>query len=311
MLGAFDMHSLTPNNPLDFDAAKIQRLSAAPGPTALPMTFPQLRQHMTLTLQSSLEVERILAIFYRDIQRLLPVGVLDYSHSGSGLRLSYGDHGRHSVGYNMTFEGEYLGELTIRRRQRFTDSEQLQIEALLACLLYPLRNALLYRAATQSALRDPLTGTGNRVAMDQAFQREVDMAKRHDMPFSLLMLDIDHFKQVNDNFGHCVGDQVLRNVADIIKAQLRNVDMVFRYGGEEFLILLSNTNGDAAALVGERLRCAVQELSILALGTHSLSASLGCATLNAAETTDALLHRADTALYVAKRTGRNRLAMAS
>lgn len=174
-----------------------------------------------------------------------------------------------------------------------------------------MRNALLYRAATRSALRDPLTETGNRVAMDQTLQREIDMARRHLNPLSLLMLDIDHFKVINDTHGHTAGDSVLRAVAGAIKGQLRNVDMVFRFGGEEFLILLSNTGREAAALVGERLRKAAQAQDYWADGTRiDLTVSLGCSTLLAAESAESLLRRADNALYVAKREGRNRLAMA-
>lgn len=114
-----------------------------------------------------------------------------------------------------------------------------------------LWNALLYRAATQRALRDPLTGTDNPIAMEQTLQREIDRSRRHRQPLSLLMLDIDHFKNVNDTHGHAAGDHVLREVAASIKQQLRNVDRVFRYGGEAFLILLSNTGRESAALVGD------------------------------------------------------------
>ena len=157
----------------------------------------------------------------------------------------------------------------------------------------------------------PLTETGNRIAMDQTLQREVDMARRHLNPLSLLMLDIDHFKIINDTYGHTAGDKVLRAVAGAIKRQLRNVDMVFRFGGEEFLILLSNTGRDAAAMVGERLRQAAQAQDYWADDTRiELTVSLGCSTLLAAESTESLLRRADSALYVAKREGRNRLAMA-
>jgi diguanylate cyclase (GGDEF)-like protein len=125
------------------------------------------------------------------------------------------------------------------------------------------------------------------------------------------MLDIDHFKTINDTHGHAAGDNVLRAVAEAIKGQLRNVDMVFRYGGEEFLILLSNTGRDAAAMVGERLRHAAQTQDYRAEGTRiDLTVSLGCSTLLAAESAESLLRRADNALYVAKREGRNRLAMA-
>jgi len=174
-----------------------------------------------------------------------------------------------------------------------------------------MRNALLYRAATRCALRDPLTGTGNRIAMEQALQREFELARRHSQPISVLMLDIDHFKQINDNHGHSAGDKVLKIVATSIKDQLRNVDRVFRYGGEEFLILLSNTHREAAALVGERLRYAAQDQDYDCDGQRiNLTVSLGCATLLPGESTESLLRRADNALYVAKREGRNRLAMA-
>jgi diguanylate cyclase (GGDEF)-like protein len=204
-----------------------------------------------------------------------------------------------------------LGEVVFRRNQRFSDLEQGHLESILSALLYPMRNTLLYRAATQSALRDPLTDTGNRIAMDQTLQREIEMSHRHLQPLSLLMLDIDHFKHVNDNHGHSAGDGVLKAVAASIKHQLRNVDMVFRFGGEEFLILLSNTGREAAAIIGERLRFAAQTQDFAADGKSiELTVSLGCSTLLPGESGDSLLRRADSALYAAKRAGRNRLAMA-
>ncbi len=199
-----------------------------------------------------------------------------------------------------------MGDLLFRRNQRFTEQELGNLESLLSCLLYPMRNALLYRAATQSALRDPLTETGNRIAMEQTLQREIELARRHNQPLSLLMLDIDHFKRINDSYGHSAGDQVLKAVAAAIKEQLRNIDMVFRYGGEEFLVVLSNT-----ALVGERLRQATHSREYAANEQSvTLTMSLGCATLLAGESLQSVLRRADSALYVAKREGRNRLAMA-
>src|SRR5690606_2958461 len=111
---------------------------------------------------------------------------LVYQHKPSDLRLEFGQRGHHSLTYKLSHEGEHLGELVMRRNQLFANSEQSDLESLMSTLLYPLRNALLYRAATQSALRDPLTGTGNRIAMDQTLIREIDMAKRHLQPLSLL-----------------------------------------------------------------------------------------------------------------------------
>ena len=299
-------------NTIDFDAAKLQRLGFSNRKDqARPVSLAQLRQRLGLQLQTSLDAERILGMFFRELQHLVPVDALGYQHSSSDLRLEMGQQANHSATYRLSHESEYLGELTFRRRQRFSDQELAQLESLLASLLFPLRNALLYRVAIQSALRDPLTNTGNRIAMDQVLQREIELARRNGQPLSLLMLDIDHFKRINDEHGHAAGDEVLKAVATTLKDQLRNIDMVFRYGGEEFLVLLSGTPGDAAVMVGERLREAILELQCVAQGNAiELSISLGCATLKTAESAEALLSRADTALYQAKRNGRNRLAMA-
>lgn len=307
------MSTPSQSNTINFDAAKLQRLGF-PGQRQLslkPVTLIELRRELILQLQTSLDAERILELFYRQVQRLVPLDALSYQQASSDLRLEMGGRGNHSAGYRLSHEGEYLGELVFRRNQRFSDDELAQLESLLASLLFPLRNALMYRAAMQNALRDGLTGTGNRIAMDQALEREVEMARRHLQPLSVLMLDIDFFKKINDEHGHHTGDEVLRAVADTLKNTLRNVDMVFRFGGEEFLVLLSNTQREAAAMVGERLRMAVMELQYLVQGRAlDVSISLGCATLLPGESSDSLLRRADNALYVAKREGRNRLTLA-
>jgi len=261
----------TQTNTIDFDAAKLQRLGFATNRrTALqPISLTELHRQLTLQLQTSLEVERILDLFFREVQRLVPLGSLAYQHQAYDLRLEFGERASHSAGYRLSNDGEYLGELIFRRNQRFDEEELTQLESLLACLLFPLRNALLYRAAIQTAMRDPLTDTGNRIAMEQMLHREVDMARRHMQPLSVLMLDLDHFKQINDSYGHGTGDEALKAVAATLKNQLRNVDMVFRFGGEEFLVLLSNTSREAAALVGERLRMAV--LDCVDWGTRRLA----------------------------------------
>lgn len=307
------MKSPSQTNAIDFDSAKLQRLGFGQQPPLLerPVSLAQLRQALGLQLQTSLEPQRILGLFFREIQRLVPLDALNYEHQPSDLRLQFGARGHHSISYSLSHEGEQLGELVFRRNQRFSEQEQGNLESLLSTLLFPMRNALLYRAATQSALRDPLTDTGNRIAMDQTLEREIEMSRRHSQPLSLLMLDIDHFKHINDTYGHSAGDEVLKAVAASIKNQLRNVDMVFRFGGEEFMILLSNTSREAAAMVGERLRFATQAQDYEAEGKMiELTVSIGCSTLLPGEPAESLLRRADSALYVAKREGRNRLAMA-
>lgn len=301
------------SNTIDFDAAKLQRLGYASRlqKNLKPVSLAQLRQQLSLRLQTSLEAERILELFYNEVQRLVPLSALSYQLASCDLRLELGERASHSAGYRLNHDGEFLGELTFRRNQRFSEDELGQLESLLASLLFPLRNALLYRAALQTALRDPLTETGNRIAMEQTLKREVDIARRNLQPLSVLMVDIDHFKRINDTHGHIVGDQALKAVASALKDSLRNVDMVFRYGGEEFMVLLSNTSREAASMVGERLRLAVLGIQYLVENRAiELSVSLGCASLLPGESMDSLLRRADNALYMSKREGRNRLSMA-
>ena len=307
------MVTRNPSNTIDFDAAKLQRLgyAARNRPLLKPLSLAQLRQQLNLQLQTTLEADRIFDLFFREVPRLVPLDGLSYQLAACDLRLDLGERANHSASYRLSHEGEYLGELTFRRNQRFSEGELGQLESLLASLLFPLRNALLYRSALQSALRDPLTDTGNRIAMNQALQREIDLARRSLQPLSVLMLDIDHFKHINDRHGHATGDEVLKAVAAALKSSLRNIDMVFRYGGEEFLVLLTNTGREAAQMVGERLRLAVLGLQYLQEGQAlELSISLGCATLLPGESVESLQRRADNALYVSKREGRNRLSMA-
>lgn len=309
------MISPAPSNAINFDAAKLKRLGAhqrqAQSHAQPPVGLAQLVQQLGVQLQTSLEAERILTMFFQGVQRLVQLDGLTYEYADSDLHMQMGERAPHSVNYNVSNEGETLGLFTFERSKRFSEQELATLESLITCMLFPLRNALLYRAAMQSALRDPLTETGNRIAMDQTLAREIELARRNSQPLSVLMLDIDHFKRVNDTYGHATGDDVLKSIAHAIKGELRNIDRIFRYGGEEFLIVLSNTGRDSAGLMGERLRRAAHDLLHPGLDpTMELTISLGCSTLLPAESADSLMRRADIALYVAKRQGRNRLAMA-
>jgi diguanylate cyclase (GGDEF)-like protein len=302
----------TRTNAIDFDSARLQRHGFVPTHSpAQPLDYEQLQRQLGLQLQTSLEADKILSIFFNQVQQLIPLDALRYKHLGTDLRLELGERARHNASYCMTHEGEQMGEVSFQRERRFGEQELTQLESLLTHLLYPLRNALLYRNASLSALRDPLTGAGNRIAMEQSLTREVEIARRQQQPLSVLMLDIDHFKVINDTHGHATGDAVLRAVTDAVKDRLRNIDQVFRFGGEEFLIVLTNTGRESAALVGERLRNAALKLSYPVNDqTVELTVSLGCSTLLPGESCDSMLRRADTALYAAKRQGRNRLEMA-
>lgn len=160
---------------------------------------------------------------------------------------------------------------------------------------------------------DSLTGIFNRRHLDRVLEAEVSRHTRYGTPLTLLLIDVDHFKRVNDTFGHEAGDLVLRNVSATLKGLVRKADIVARYGGEEICIILSNTGTDGAMILAERLRAALERQSHQTdAGLVKATASFGAASLtDKTEAVDvhALLRRADQALYAAKRGGRNRVVM--
>ena len=173
-----------------------------------------------------------------------------------------------------------MGTISLRRRTRFKKQETSKFENLLTALIYPLRNALLYHQALLSARTDNLTGVFNRTALDDSLNREFELARRQKMPLSGIMVDIDHFKLINDTHGHLVGDTVLASFAECIKTVTRKSDIVFRYGGEEFVIILSNTSLEGAALLSERIRKAVELVKFDAITEDlNITASFGVAGL--------------------------------
>lgn len=163
------------------------------------------------------------------------------------------------------------------------------------------------------ALTDPLTGLFNRREFMHRMTTELERATRYGHPMVLLLLDLDHFKRVNDNFGHPAGDLLLQNLAQVLRQQLRQGDLVARYGGEEFVALLPETTREAALATAERIRQAVAELVLpVAEAALRVTVSIGCAELAATTTQgEALFAAADRALYRAKAEGRNRVCLAA
>ncbi|GJI89561.1 GGDEF domain-containing protein [Duganella hordei] len=158
---------------------------------------------------------------------------------------------------------------------------------------------------------DPLTDVPNRRGFYQTLTPWIALARRPGMPTSLIILNLDHFKRVNDNYGHPVGDLVLKAMVDVCKKQLRDSDMMGRLGGAEFAIQLPRTSLEDALMVAERIRNAVAALPVKAeKAVINMTASLGVTTIRAEDTTVSLFKRADEALQAAKRGGRNRVAEA-
>lgn len=171
-----------------------------------------------------------------------------------------------------------------------------------------IENARLHAHVSEQAVTDVLTGLPNRRYLDERLESEIGRARRYGKPLTLAMVDIDHFKRINDTYGHAAGDAVLRQVAHVLLAQTRDADFTARYGGEEFVLVLPETDVPAALLVAERIRKAMAAAFLQLPDGRELSvtASLGIAAFRNG-TADELLRHADRAMYAAKERGRNRV----
>lgn len=265
---------------------------------------------LTPLLQTTLDVEQQIQLFAKAIRNHLNVDGVRYLNSDAAVSVLNGVEATHQATYDLKLENAPLGSLRFYREMPFAHPELKKLENLLCGLVYPLRNALSYLEALRLASHDPLTGVQNRLALQTAVEREIDLAGRQATPLSLLLIDADHFKRFNDEFGHVFGDDVLRTLAQTAATTIRRSDLLFRYGGEEFVVLASHTHSEGARLLAERIREAVASITTIRGRKVSLSVSIGIAELAKGESPDALFLRADNAMYRAKTDGRNRVEVA-
>ncbi|MEW6764599.1 MAG: GGDEF domain-containing protein [Pseudomonadota bacterium] len=262
-------------------------------------------------LPSVLEVEPMFRIFAGIAQETIPFDGLRFDDKREGQGIRWGEEAPHHAEYNLRVNEEWLGEMVLMRNRPFVGEELEVFEDLLAYLLYPLRNAELYQHTVLMATRDPLTGVGNRFAFDEALARELARVERHGGRLALMMLDMDGFKQVNDAHGHHVGDELLKQFAKVLKTTARGTDMVFRFGGDEFALLMPETGEEGAERMLERLRDAISG-SPLVRGNLliPLRGSMGIAHWQPGDAAWQMVERADLALYGDKRQRRMDVAVA-
>jgi two-component system cell cycle response regulator len=209
---------------------------------------------------------------------------------------------------NIPFGAGQLGKLAIARSLA-ADSESTGVVALVARELGgPLRMAALMDESQRLATTDPLTGLSNRRALLGALHVEIAQARRYGHPLSVCLLDVDHFKSINDGHGHAAGDQVLAAVGALLRHELRTPDIAARWGGEEFVVLFRHTDGDGGVLAAERIRKAIQTLEISA-GDKKIpvTVSIGVAEFSLDNSAEEFIEGADRAMYRAKLGGRNRV----
>lgn len=211
----------------------------------------------------------------------------------------------------LIYQGSFVGLLMVRSddpARVWADNELLLLHTVADQLAVAVNQAHLFAQMQQQALTDGLTGCYNRRSFELQLERDLHLATRMRQPLSLVMLDLDHFKHINDRAGHDTGDVALRMLADTLRDELRAVDTAARFGGDEFVLILPQANSDGAQLVAERLRKRIADIVVPGFG--NITASFGVASFPShASSRDTLVVAADRALYNSKDAGRNRVSL--
>jgi two-component system, cell cycle response regulator len=214
----------------------------------------------------------------------------------------------------MILRGKVIGMLSVQSYQAraYTPEDMYLLEMLSAHAAIAIDNTRLFQEVQLLAITDPLTGANNRRELYELGEREFARSKRYKHTISAMMVDIDKFKKVNDTYGHTIGDQILIQLTERIRANIRDIDILGRYGGDEFAILLPETGLEAARQVAERLRSAISETPFeTEAGLINVTASIGVSTFSGKmRNLETLIDNADVAVYIAKEAGRNRVGVA-
>ena len=254
-------------------------------------------------LQRSLEPEVVVDTFANRLHEHFAVEGFTFEHPDH--RLHWGTEGEPAFAASLDLEGDSLGRLAFYRQRAFGRRERDELARLADLLLQPLRNALAHASLQKQAFEDALTGLLNRQALDRMLPRELATAERNGQPMALVMIDLDCLKQINDTGGHAAGDEALRRVAQAISGSLRQSDLAFRVGGDEFMLLLPATGADGAMMVVERIQGFLRGGATLHGQTLAFSAGIARSAPGIAP--DYLIEQADQAMYLAKRAGKGRV----
>lgn len=280
---------------------------------ALPGSGPEQQLLLLQRIIGCIDVETLIARFHRWAHDLQLADGTSFRFPTTERELVLGEKPHHSAQYDLNLDGRPLGTITLRRRQRFSENELLALEQALGPLSRCLDTALENEALKLLVSRDTLTGIGNRRSLHESIEREVSLAQRHGSPLSVMMIDVDHFKQINDKHGHLGGDHVLKTIARVLSRSTRKSDLLFRFGGDEFTIILPQTDLDGAISAAEQIRANLERLKPDDFGlgeeTDTLlpGLSIGIARFHLGDDDESLLQRADTHLYHAKAQGRGRV----
>ena len=254
-------------------------------------------------LQTTLNLEELLTIYAAHAKQIINFSGLQFQSSLGVAQIADSDNSKPPYSFDLEINNEHLGQLIYFCQYPLTGNIEQKLLGLHSALVYPLRNALMYSRVLKLATKDTLTGLNNRSQFNDILAQKLERSRRHHRPFSLMLLDLDNFKQVNDNYGHKIGDDVLREFADVLCSSIRGTDSVFRFGGDEFAVLIDDPEFTTNKVIAQRVMRLVSESSLMK--QYQVTTSIGFTLASSQDCDNEIFSRADKGLYKAKAAGRN------
>ncbi len=258
-------------------------------------------------LQTTLNLDKLLDIFAMEAARYVNFSGLYFKNQLVSKSLAGSRKSKQERQFELKLNDEFIGTLSYGINSPISMSHYKDLKRIHQILLYPLKNALQYHQAMQLAMQDGLTGLGNRRYFDEQLKRAMHNANRHQGQVGLVLGDLNKFKAINDTHGHGAGDEVLKQFANVLRLCIRDSDSVFRFGGDEFAIIVENASEFALDIIKSRIESSIKENAFLA--KYQVGCSLGTTFMNRADNEHTLFERADQALYRQKMNMSKRLSV--
>lgn len=262
-----------------------------------------IAHELAAKLQTSLVIEDVLTIFSKYAKQLLNFSGVQFESASGDIKTHLCSTAHNAYSFNIHTENEAIGQLTYYTKYPLSAAIEQKLQLFHTVLTYPLRNALMYARVLKLATKDALTGLNNRSQFNDVLLQKLESYRRNERPFSLMLLDLDNFKQVNDNFGHNVGDDILKEFASVLCSSVRGTDSVFRFGGDEFAILIEDPALATNTVLAERIMRLVNSSHVLT--QYNVTTSIGFTRAQPSDTETDIFSRSDKGLYKAKASGRN------
>ena len=258
-------------------------------------------------LQTTLDLDKLLDIFAMEAARYIKFSGLYFKTKMVCKTLRGSRKAKHERQFELKLNDEFIGTISYSIDKPISMRHYKDLQRIHQIILYPLKNALQYHQAMQLAMQDGLTGLGNRRYFDEQLKRAMHNANRHHAQVGLVLGDLNKFKAINDTYGHSIGDQVLIQFSNVLRACIRDSDSIFRFGGDEFAIIVENASEYALDIIQNRIDSSLQTNALLA--KYQIGCCLGTTFMNRADNERSLFDRADQALYRQKINMSKRLSV--